>query len=52
MASLPLAGAKPCPRRRLIRAEEGRGGGGAAESQNSGRGERGPPPLREKRGLG
>lgn len=40
MASLPLAGVKPCPRRWLIRTEEGRGGG-AADSQNSGRGERG-----------
>lgn len=39
MASLPLAGVKPCPRRWLIRAEEGRRGG-AADSQNSGRGER------------
>lgn len=39
MASLPLAGVKPCPRRWLIRAEEGRRGG-AADCQNSGRGER------------
>lgn len=40
MASLPLAGVKPCPRRWLIRAEEGRRGG-AADSQNSGGVERG-----------
>ena len=49
MASLPLAGVKPCPRRWLIRAEEG-WKGGAADSRNSGRGERGSLPLREKRG--
>ena len=35
MASLPLAGLKPCPRRWLIRAEEGRRGG-AADSQTGG----------------
>ncbi len=51
MASLPLAGVKPCPRRWLIRAEERRSGG-AADSQNSGRGERrGFLPLSEKRGM-
>lgn len=35
MASLPLVGVKPCPRRWLIRAEERRRGGeeGAADSQ-------------------
>lgn len=49
MASLPLAGVKPCPRRWLIRAEKGKTGG-AIDSQNSGRGERGSLPLREKSG--
>lgn len=51
MASLPLAGVKPCPRRWLIRTEERRRGG-AADSQNGGRGERrGSLPLRKKRGT-
>lgn len=40
MASLPLVGVKPCPRRRLIRAEEWQRGG-AADTPNSGRGARG-----------
>ena len=40
MASLPLAGVKPCPRRCLIRAKEGeeKRRGGAADSQNTVRG--------------
>lgn len=49
MASLPLAGVKSCPRRWLIRVEKGKTGG-AADTQNSGRGERGSLPLREERG--
>lgn len=51
MASLPLVGVKPCPRRRLIRAEEWQRGG-AADTPNSGRGARGREGGRRRGGRG
>ena len=50
MASLPLAGVKPCPRRRLIRAEEGRRGG-AADTQKQGAWSKGPAATQREEGL-